>query len=116
MQAKPEGWILYALGVTSLLASERSFSKDFGLIYLSVGLLGMTPITTDTSFGHIISMSTTLGLAVLLPYLVVRFVYREDSIRYGTFLTRKWTRGECLWILFTLVLGYILLPYYLKAT
>lgn len=116
LQYKPEGWYFYAFGFLSLLFADRGFAKHFSLIYLSMGLLGLTPITTDTSFAHIVSMGTTLGLAVLIPYLVVRFIYREDTIRYGAFLTRKWTRGETLWVIFTLGLGYLLLPYYLRET
>lgn len=116
LQCKPEGWIIYACGLLSLLFSEKWFAKHLALIYLSIGLLGLTPITTDTSIGHIIEMSITLWLGALVPYLVVRYIYREDVILYGTFLTRKWTRGEWMWLGFTLVIGYFLIPYYLRET
>ncbi len=116
LQYKPEGWIFLILGLVTLLFSERSFAKDIVLIYLSLTILALTPITTDTSISHMLIMGTTLGLAVALPYLVVRFVYQHDTIRYGSFLTRRWTRSEWIWLIFTLILGYFLIPFYLGNT
>lgn len=116
LEYRIEGWVFYFFWLFSLFFSEKSFTKYFFLLYVSIALLGMTPITTDTSFGHMISMSTTLGLAVFLPYSIVRFFYREDTIRYGAFLTRKWTTWEKFWVGFVLVIGYCIIPYYLKDT
>ncbi|GAB0174149.1 MAG: hypothetical protein HHAS10_00280 [Candidatus Altimarinota bacterium] len=116
LQYRIEGWVLYFFGLFSLIFSHKSFAKYFILLYVSIGLLGITPITTDTSLQHIAIMSITLGLALLVPYLMVRFVYKDDTIRYGAFLTRRWTTGERIWLCFTFIVGYLLLPYYLRDT
>jgi membrane protease YdiL (CAAX protease family) len=111
-----DGWIFLLIGVLSLLFSERSFQRDIALIYLSLSILALTPITTDTSLSHMIQMGTMITLAVVLPYLITRFIYRTDTIQYGAFLTRPWTRGEWMWLAFTGVIGYFLIPYYLADT
>ena len=86
------------------------------LIYISVALLGITPITTDTSVSHMLLMGVTLSLALALPYVIMRYIYLSDTIGFGAFLSRRWTRHEWIWLLLTLGIGYLLLPYYLLDT
>jgi membrane protease YdiL (CAAX protease family) len=99
-----------------LIFAQRDFRRDVSLIFFSLAILGLIPITTDTSISNMFLMGTALTVAVLIPYLVTRFIYRQDTISFGAFTTRRWTRSEWLWIGFTVVLGYFLIPYYLADT
>jgi membrane protease YdiL (CAAX protease family) len=49
---------------------------------------------------------------VLLPYLVQRYVYREDVIRFPWRTGQRWSRFEYGYLGVVLVLGYLLLPVY----
>ena len=91
LQYKPEGWILLICGILSLIWAGRAFAKDMILIYISVALLGITPITTDTSVSHMLLMGVTLSLALALPYVIMRYIYLSDTIGFGVFLSRRWT-------------------------
>ena len=82
MQDKIAGWIVLALGVVHLWLCQPKFRQHIGLIYISLAILGITPITTDISISHMIEMGLALLFAVSIPYIVVRFLYKESVIIY----------------------------------
>jgi hypothetical protein len=110
------GWILLSIGLALLPFCQKHFAKDLLLLYISIALLGVTPISTDISNMHILIMSTTLGMAVLLPYLVSRFVYKDYLVRFKFHHGRCWYKTEIFYILFTTVVGFFLLPFMLHST
>lgn len=112
-QVKPWGWGLLALSASSLLLTDKAFAKDLLLIHISLALIGLTPITTDISYEHFALMGVTLTAAVLVPYLVSRFVYKDYRIRFPFHHGRKWYRTEVAYIAFAGVMGYLILPFYL---
>lgn len=114
LQIKPEGWIVCLLGLCVLGWCKRDFAKHIALIYLSLGLLAITPITTDISYWHMLEMSLTLGLAVAIPYMVSRYVFKDNVVHFKWHHGRKWLNKEILYIGFTAVVAYFLLPFYLR--
>jgi membrane protease YdiL (CAAX protease family) len=114
LQAKPWAWLLLPLGLAVLKFVESDFRKDFILIYMSMTLLGITPITTDTSTGHFIGMGITLILAILVPMHLSRRFGRPLAFRFNHH--RKWLKREIGYIVFTAVVSYFLLPFYLRDT
>lgn len=114
LQVKPWGWVLLPIGLAVLALAEADFRKDFILIYASMILLGITPITTDTSTGHFIGMGITLAAAILLPFFLSRRLGRPISFLFHHH--RKWLKREMGYILFTAVIAYFLLPFYLRST
>lgn len=116
LQMKPGGWIILGLSVASLLLTDRKFAKDLLLINLSVGIIGLTPITTDISYGHFAFMGTTLSASVLIPYLVSRFVYKDRRVRFPFHHGRRWYKQEVAYIVFAGLMAYLILPFYLTST
>ena len=85
------------------------------LIYGSVGILGLIPINTDISLGHIGLMGSALTLTVAGPYLVSKYVYKENIITYP--LTNgRWHWWHYGYILLTAFLGYLILPFWMQHT
>jgi len=117
LQLKPWGWLIYLAGLASLLLTDRQFAKHLLLIYLALALLGITPITTDISWGHILAMGATLALAAALPFAISRYVYKENDLITFKFRTqRNWFHTEIFYIIATAILSYFLLPFYLRNT
>ncbi len=112
-QIKPAGWVVLGLSCLSLLLADRKFAKDLLLVNISLAIIGLTPITTDISYGHFALMGSTLTAAVLIPYLVSRFVYRDYHIRFPFHHGRKWYKKEIAYIGFAGVMAYLILPFYL---
>lgn len=116
-QNRPAGWALLATaGLLAFVWKTATVRKHLLLVLFSLAILGLTPINTDISPGHIAFMGFMLTLTVLVPYLVSRFVYREDIISFPLRTGQGWPKALSLYIAATAAIAYLLLPYYLIST
>lgn len=113
-QYKILSWSLYGLGLMILYFTRIDFRRHIGLVYLSLGLLGLIPITTDVSNENFVRMGVVLTLAVAIPYIVSRFIQKDRFIRFRFHHGRKWFKKEILYIFVTAVIAYLLVPFYLE--
>lgn len=113
LQIKPAGWGVLMLSFASLLFTDRKFAKDVLLINISLAILGLTPITTDISYGHFALMGVALIATIAIPYLVSRFVYKNHRVRFPFRHGRKWYKQEIAYVGFAGIIGYLVLPFYL---
>lgn len=116
LQMKFAGWMLLGIGALLLLFCRKQFRKNVFLLYFSIGLLGITPITTDISYFHMFQMGVLLTLAIAVPYVISRYVYKDHMVRFKFHHGRKWYKSEILYIGITAILSYILLPFLLRET
>jgi hypothetical protein len=96
-----------SLGVAAVL--DRALLRDLALI-------STVPLNADLSLGHMALMGLVLALAVLVPYGVHRYVYRERVIRFPIGTGKRWGRREFGYLALIVVLGYSILPFYLITT
>src|SRR5438046_616057 len=94
LQVKTFGWIILAVGLLITLFSSKQFRKDISLIYLSLGFLGIAPISTDVGAQHFFIMGLLLFLAVFVPYFVTRFFYKNHLIRFNFDHERNWYKKD----------------------
>lgn len=117
LQLKLFGGILLLLGVIdTLFFCEKKFSKEIILIYISIGILGITPISTYIGIGHILIMGLFLLIVLAIPYVVLNYVYKDSSLHYKFHNGRKWHKKELLYIFLLLLIVYALFPFMLKDT
>src|SRR5882724_2937296 len=116
LQLKPSGWLVLLACALSLFLNDTKFAKDVFLIVLSLSILGVTPINTDISVAHILFMSFTLAAAVVVPYLISRFVYKDHVVRFPWHHGRNWYSSEVIYIAVAAAVSYLLLPFYLSNT
>lgn len=115
LQHKLVGYGLLGLGALSLIGTDRSFRRHIGLIFISISIIAATPIDTSISLGHMAAMGLLLAAAVLVPYVIVRFVYKDKTIRFPV-SRHTWTKGHLAYLGLALVLSYLLLPFWMSAT
>ncbi len=115
LEHKLAGYGVLALGALVTLAADRAFAKHILLIYISVSLLALAPINTDTNLLHMITMGAVLLAAVAIPYVVTRYVYHEEVIKYPIG-KHTWTKGHIGYLLLALVLSYLILPFWMAST
>lgn len=115
LEQKLIGFGILAVGLLSLIFASRSYAKHAVLIYLSIIILGITPINTDISIGHMLLMGLTLFCAVGIPYFVTRYVYKEELITYPMG-KHTWTQGHIGYILLAALLSYLILPFWMQTT
>ncbi|MFD1507064.1 CPBP family intramembrane metalloprotease [Georgenia yuyongxinii] len=108
------GWG-HALLVVSLLgawAVSRELVKDLALVGIGITIVSTTSVEADVSWDRFFTIGTVLLSAVGLPYLVDRFVYRREAIRFPWRTGQRWTRLEKGYLVAVPVLGWLILPYY----
>lgn len=109
----------YGLLVLSLLTAaliERRLARHLALVAAGLVIISLVPLNADLSLSHMALMGSALALAVLVPWLVSRFVYREKIIKFPVNTGRKWPLAAKLYLLGVVALGYFILPVYLIST
>lgn len=115
MQHQIVGYGILAMGILSLFATNRQFARDIILIYVSISILGITPIDTRITLTHMLTMGLALLLAVGIPFVVTRYIYKQNSITYPLG-KHTWTRGHIGYLFLALALSYLILPFWMQST
>lgn len=61
-------------------------------------------------------MATALAVAVGLPYVVTKYIYKDTVISYQWHHGRTWKNAEISYILITAIIAYLVLPFYFAST
>jgi membrane protease YdiL (CAAX protease family) len=110
------GYVVLALSLLTSVFVDRILLRDLALIALGLVIISLVPLNADLSIGHMVQMGSALALAVLAPYLISRFVFRERVIRFPVATGRKWSTVAKLYLIGVVALGYFILPVYLIST
>ena len=110
-------WVPAGLGVLvlSLAAAwfiSRPLAQDLALIGLGLVIVASTSVKADISWPRFFAIGTALGAAVLVPFLVDRFVYRRTVIRFPWRGGQRWTAWQKSYLVLVPLLGYLALPFY----
>ncbi|MFD5215844.1 CPBP family intramembrane glutamic endopeptidase [Microbacterium sp. NPDC058345] len=131
------GWILLIAGVGAAALIERatpatspvsagarsggwtigegrrpSLTRDLGLIAAGLLIVHAIPLAAELDNLAMLRFTLALGGAVLVPYVVSRFVFRDRAISFPWRTHRRWTRWQWAWLVGVLVLGWLILPFY----
>lgn len=113
-------WIGYAALAAGLLVAwwcDRSgrtsrLTADLALIAAGQLVISTMSLEADLSDAGMLRFAVVLGLAVAVPYLVSRFVYRERTIRFPWRTGKRWTGAQWAYLAIVLVAGWLVLPFY----
>lgn len=115
LEQKALGYCTLLVGAATLFLTAKEYARDIALIYLSIGILGITPIDTSITISHMLTMGGALLLAVGIPFVVTRYLYKQESITYPMG-KHTWTRGHIGYLLLAFVLSYLILPFWMQST
>jgi membrane protease YdiL (CAAX protease family) len=89
-----------------------SLLRDLSLI--AVGLLIVSAIPLEAQLDNLafLRFAVALGGAVVVPYVISRWVYRDHAIRFPWRGGARWTTFQWTWLVAVLVLGWLILPFY----
>jgi membrane protease YdiL (CAAX protease family) len=105
------GTLVAALVVAAFV--DRTLLRHLALIVAGLFIISLVPLNADLSLDHMAAMGTALAFAVVVPWLVDRFVYRERIIRFPVLTGRPWSLPAKLYLPAVVILGYFILPAYL---
>lgn len=111
------GYAMLAAGLVAAWLCDRSGRTERLLADLALVALGQLIISTmsleaDLSDAGMLRFTVVLGLAVLVPFLVSRFVYRERVIRFPWRTGKRWTPTQWGYLVVVTVAGWLILPFY----
>lgn len=116
LQLKLLGSILVFLGIISLFLTPLPFRRYVLLLFLSLVVLGYSPVSSDISYSHMFQLLLGVSGTLLLPYLVSRYLYKEHLIRFPIFPVKKWTLKRSGYLVFTVAISYLLFTLYFATT
>jgi membrane protease YdiL (CAAX protease family) len=106
------GLPLLAVGVATAFLVDRLLFRHLALIGLGLAIISSMNVKADLSNEGMARFAITLSAAVVVPYLISRFVFRERIVRFPVRRGQPWTRTEWAYLVGVLVLGYLVLPVY----
>lgn len=113
LQINVVGYATLAAGLVVAAFVDRDLLRHLALIVAGLVIISLVPLNADLSLGHMAAMGTALALAVIVPWVIGRFVYRERIIRFPMLTGRKWSLAAKLYLPGVVLLGYFILPVYL---
>lgn len=116
LQEDLPGYGLLAVAVITAAFIDRRLMRHLALVAAGMAIISLVPLNADLGLGHMALMGGALALAVLVPWLVSRFGYREEIIRFPVRTGRRWPLAAKLYLLGVVALGYLILPAYLIRT
>lgn len=112
VHVRPWGYVPLIAGVVLAWTVDRLLARHLALIALGQIIISTISLKADLSNAGIARFAAALGLAVVVPYVVSRFVFRERVIRFPMRGGWPWTRAQWAYIVVVIVAGYLILPYY----
>ncbi|RZI95936.1 MAG: CPBP family intramembrane metalloprotease [Microbacterium sp.] len=114
------GWVLLAVGLAVAVVLDRgkvaapgaSLTRDLSLIALGLLIVSVIPLKAELDNLAMLRFTLALGGAVVVPYAVSRWVYRDYAIRFPWRGGGRWKTWQWLWLVAVLVLGWLILPFY----
>jgi len=113
--ALQEPLVGYPLLISSLVLAvvlERKLAQDLLLIGIGVGIVSLTSVEADVSWPAFTRIGITLALAVTVPFLIDRLVYKRQAIRFPWRSRQKKTKGQLAYLFVVPILGWAILPFY----
>lgn len=109
---RPLGYVVLVVSLVAAYFVDRPLFKDLLLIGVGITIVSLVSVEADISWLNILVLGTVFTAAVLVPFLIDRFVYQRRAIRFPWRSGRKWTRGEKVYLFATPALGWLILPFY----
>lgn len=122
------GWIVLAVAVASAVlvdlragtpivpaprsAPVPSLARDVFLVALGQFVVSLIPLHAELDDAAFVRFTLGLGGAVVLPYVLSRFVFRDRAIRFPWRGGGRWAWWQWAWLAGVIVLGWLILPFY----
>ncbi len=109
--------VLGLLGAWWSDATNRSdgLLPDLTAVASGIAILSLSDLAPDLSDAGMVRFTLVLSGALLVPYVLVRWVFRRDPIVFpwGGW---RWNRAQWSYLIVVIVAGYLILPWYFLST
>ncbi len=106
------GYAVLVVSVAGGFLVDRDLGKSLLLIGFSLGLIGTISLAPDISWANFLRMGSVLVVAVVVPYVVDRFVFKRHVVRFPINTGRRWTTAERWYVVIVVGLAWLIMPFY----
>jgi len=111
------GYLVVAIALVAAWFTDRralteGLAKDLLLIASGMVIVSTISVAADISWGNFFLMGFVLSSAVVVPYALSRFVFKDRSIRFPWRGGWPWNRIQWGYLFLVLFLGWLILPFY----
>ncbi|QIM19059.1 CPBP family intramembrane metalloprotease [Leucobacter coleopterorum] len=89
-----------------------SLLRDLSLIVVGLAIVRLIPLAAQLDTWSMVKFTLALGGAVLAPYLISRYIYKDRATGFPWRAGGKWGFLHWSWLVAVLVLGWLILPTY----
>ncbi|GAB94344.1 membrane protease YdiL (CAAX protease family) [Kineosphaera limosa] len=112
----PPGYACLVAGLagawwTDRTGRSRRLCTDLLLIAIALTGISFISLHADISNAGMLRFTLALGWAVVVPYAISRWVYKEHAIRFPWGLGR-WSRAMWTYLVIVIFAAYLILPFY----
>ena len=108
----PAGYVVLVPSLVVAFLLDRELGSDLLLIALGLGIISTISVEANLDYPNMALFGTVLTLAVAVPVLVERYLYKRKTIVFPIRSGQKWTPLEKTYLALVLVLGWAILPFY----
>ncbi|MDN4476760.1 CPBP family intramembrane metalloprotease [Demequina sp. SYSU T00192] len=112
VHVRPWGYVPLVAGVLLGLAVDRRLGRDLALIALGQAIISTISLEADLSDAGMARFTAALGLAVVVPTLISRLVFRDRAITFPIGTGQRWSRTQWIYLAVVVAVGYLVLPFY----
>lgn len=114
------GYVLLALSLALAVLSDRlrtsrGLAKDLFLIGVALALVSFISLEADISPAGMLRFTLALGSAVIVPYALSRWLFKDHFITFPLRLER-WTPSQWWYLALVVLAAYLILPFYFLSS
>jgi hypothetical protein len=106
------GHVVLLAAVLAAFAMDRALGRDLALIGIGIAIVSATSVEADLAWDRFITIGVVLTLAVAVPFVIDRFVYRRRAIRFPWRSGQPWPTMERAYLALVPLLAWLILPFY----
>ena len=106
------GYIVLAVSIAWSALIERDYFRDLLLIGIGLTIVSSISVAADISYPNMALMGAVLTASVAVPFLIDRFAYKREAIRFPWRAGQPWTPLERSYLFAVPLLGWLILPFY----
>ncbi|WP_077488008.1 CPBP family glutamic-type intramembrane protease [Sinomonas mesophila] len=112
LRAPLPGYAVMAAGLALAALTDRALARSLALIATGLVIVSTISVEADISYPNMALMGIVLSLAVAVPYIVSRHVFRERAIGFPWRGDHAWTRAQWAYLVLVVALAWLILPFY----
>jgi len=112
VHVRPLGYVPLGLGLLLALAVDRKLARDLSLVAGGQVILSTISLKADLSDGGIARFTVVLSAAVLVPWAISKWGFKERVIVFPVGTGKRWTRTMWVYLVVVIIAAYLILPVY----